>query len=87
MNLAFSIRAGSVLTETEEQAVFDNFFRTETEIELILKNFESRTRTETEFENRWYPKRPFLANFTKKNLFKLVNMTEDFSQKALVWRL
>ena len=45
-------RAGSVLTETEEPAVFDDFLRTETEIKPISKKIGNQTRTGTELENR-----------------------------------
>ena len=45
-------RAGSVLTETEEPAVFDDFLRTETELEPISNNIENRKRIGTEIENR-----------------------------------
>ena len=47
-----NIRAGSVLTETEEPAVFDDFLRTETEIKPISKKIGNQTRTGTELENR-----------------------------------
>ena len=45
-------RAGSVLTETEEPAVFGDFLKTETEIEPICTKIGNRTRTGTELENR-----------------------------------
>ena len=45
-------RAGSVLTETEELAVFDNFLRTETELEPMSNNIGNRKRIGTEIENR-----------------------------------
>ena len=41
-------RAGSVLAETEEPAVLDDFFGTETEIEPIFDKFQNRERIGTE---------------------------------------
>ena len=56
------IRAGSVLTETEEPAVFGNFQRTETETEPISMTIGNRTRTGTEI---WEPRLPEMSVFGK----------------------
>ena len=50
-----SIRAGSVLTETEKPAVFDDFFGTETEMEPMFANFRNRERIGTEISEPGVP--------------------------------
>ena len=54
------IRAGSVLTETEEPTVFDDFLRTETEIEPVPWYFSNpkpgKNRNNKSTENRKEPK-------------------------------
>ena len=52
MDISLISRAGSVLTETEEPAVFDDFLRTETELEPMSNNIGNRKRIGTEIENR-----------------------------------
>ena len=49
-------RAGSVLTETEKPAVFDDFFGTETEMEPMFANFQNRERIGTEISVLGVPK-------------------------------
>ena len=48
-------RAGSVLTETEKPAVFDDFFGTETEMEPMFANFRNRERIGTEISEPGVP--------------------------------
>ena len=77
-------RAGSVLTETEEPAVLDDFFGTETEMEPIFAKFQNRERIGTEISEPRVTEVGFLHNFFVK-MIKIRHKMRYFDEFHMIF--